>query len=443
MSIANASNPDEPSRSALGTIWPLPAVPVMLAFLTAIALVWAEDRQYWLMAQASVVIILLLLSLSAWLWWEKKNKHQHYSATAHVYHRAIQKLLLCVAIGITALVLNGIRIDRWRTGFVAQALGYGILFAGAAFISGVMLGYLFGLRPSGETKNAASQASASPAQSNLEEIADWLTKLILGAGLVALTKLPGPILKFAIFMAGGVDPMPPAPVPQGVQGNPAIALAIMGFFSTCGLLYGYLWTRYEHAVTSDSDADTSALATVARWLRAADTPDDQARTDMVNAIKKASLEAKMQILQQAQQYRTPSSPKVNDRVAVVLQTLVDADSRGLFHRNRGEYAMALMGKTKDPKNPDDSWNRAHDLLNDAIKIRDRSGETGWHQYELARAVCQIHLDVNFNRGQPSSPEGWQSIAADLDSAKDVPKPESDLIDEAHVIADWKRQNPIT
>ena len=41
-----------------------------------------------------------------------------------------------------------------------------------------------------------------------------------------------------------------------------MAIAIMGFFSTCGLLYGYIWTRYEEAVTSDASADALALALV-------------------------------------------------------------------------------------------------------------------------------------------------------------------------------------
>jgi hypothetical protein len=295
----------------------------------------------------------------------------------HIYHRAIHKVLLCVAIGVNALVLNGIRIERWRNDLVAQSVGYGILFGGAAFICGVMLGYLFGLRPSGQTKSADGQTSAALPQSNLEEIADWLTKLILGAGLVALTKLPAPILKFVTFMSKGVDPTPAAKTtPVGAEGNPAIALAIMGFFSTCGLLYGYLWTRYEQAMTLDTDTDSSALALVDRWLRASTTPNDQMRKDTVDAIKRASLEARMPIFQRSQQYRMPFTPEVNDRSVVVFQALVDADSRQFFHRNRGECALAFMGKTKDPKNADDDWNHAHDRLNDAITIRDRSGEKG-------------------------------------------------------------------
>jgi hypothetical protein len=61
---------------------------------------------------------------------------------------------------------------------------------------------------------------------------------------------------------------------------------------------------------------------------------------------------------------------------------------------------------------------------------------------MARAVCQIHLDDNFRKGQPSSPAGQQSTVADLDKARDLQQAESDMIDSAHVIADWKRLNPM-
>jgi hypothetical protein len=427
------------SISAFREIWPMVAVAAGLA----IVLVWAEEHRYWLAAQATVVAVLLLLSFFAWVWWERRNKHPQFSITARVYYRAIHKVLLCVAIGIAALILNAIRIERWQNGLVAQAVGYGILFAGAAFISGVLLGYLFGLRPSSQINNVDGKTSSAPAQSNLEEIADWLTKLILGAGLVSLTKLHDPILQFATFMAGGVDPMPTTSASaSGAQGNPAIALAIMGFFSTNGLLYGYLWTRYEQAITSDKDADVSALSSVDRWLTASGAPDERMRAELVNAINSASPGTKMRIFEQAELYRKPSTRDVNDRSLAVFQALVENDAARVFHRNRGEYAMALMGRTKDPKSPDDDWSRARDLLSEAIRIRDRSGERGWLQYELARAVCEIYLDANFKKGQPSNPDGQQSIAADLHNAKDISQAESDVIDSAHVIPDWKHLNPV-
>jgi hypothetical protein len=224
---------------------------LLLAAGVAALLVWADQHPYYPVAQASLITILLLLVLMAWDWWKTNRPAPPLSAEASVYYRAINKVLMCVAIGFAALILNANRIDHWENDVVAKSIGYGTLVAGAFFIAGVLFGYLFGLRPTGvpqsQPPGQSQGQSPSPStlpQTNLEEVADWLMKLILGAGLVGLTHLGGPIYYLAQLMASGVNPVPPADDP----GSPAIALAIMGFFSVSGLLYGYLWTRYQHAV---------------------------------------------------------------------------------------------------------------------------------------------------------------------------------------------------
>jgi hypothetical protein len=185
----------------------------------------------------------------------------------------------------------------------------------------------------------------------------------------------------------------------------------------------------------------SALALVNRWLNAPNTPDDQTRTGMTNAINIASLAAKLRIFVQAEQYRKPSTQDVNDRSLPIFQALVEADLQEIFHRNRGQYALALMGKTKDPKNLDDDWKRALNVLNNAIRIRDGSGDQAWQEYELARAVCQIHLDLNFKTKQASNEEQKKSILADLDKATYVAGAVSKAIDSDDVIDAWKKLNP--
>jgi hypothetical protein len=158
---------------------------------------------------------------------------------------------------------------------------------------------------------------------------------------------------------------------------------------------------------------------------------------MIEAIKNASSAAKMRIFLQAEQYRKPSTADVNDRSLPVFQALVDGDLQAVFHRSRGQCALALMGRTKDPKNPDDDWRGALDLLNDAIRIRDSSGEPGWYEYEFARVVCQITLDPNFKKEQPSDAQTIQSIEANLEKAKDVPDAIKNVIDKDQVVSKWE------
>jgi hypothetical protein len=409
-----------------------------ISILLVIVLVKAEQSQNWLAAQASLVTILALMTLTLWCWWQERNKAPELSVAAATYYRALEKLLWCVAIGLLAMLTIATRTEHWVEGIVARAIGYGILIAGAAFISGVLLGYLFGLRPTDNSRKLAGQSSSPPPQTNLAEIADWLTKIILGAGLVQLTSMPGPIWKFANVIALGVVEDPSVETP-----NPAIALAVMAFFSTCGLLYGYLWTRYEDAVTCYGASDSSAGALVSRWLNARPAPDEQTRSNMMDAVKNASSTARMRIFLQAEQYRKSSTEEANERSLPVFQALVEADSEGVFHRNRSQYALALMGATKDPKTSGDDWSKALSLLNDAIRIRDRSEEPAWCEYEFARAVCQIKLDPNFTNNPPraSDPAITHFIRDNLRDAKDVDPVIKRLIDKDQSVATWEKLNP--
>jgi hypothetical protein len=408
----------------------------VLAGVLAIPLIWAEQGENWVVAQGSLVAILALLGLAAWVWWKDNHRPSAMSVTAATYARALDRLLAVVTVGIAALVLNANRYQHWEYHLVARAIGFGIMVAGSAFMSGGLAGFLFGSRPD------SSKTSGADSRTNLEEIADWLTKIILGAGLVSLAKLPPLVGQFSKYMGDalgepGSYQVGPATSPTTVSPNNApIALAIMGFFSTCGLLYGYLWTRYEATMAEDPTAgDASALDLVDHWLNGPPATDDKKRPEMMNAVKSASTAAKVRIFLRTEQHRRSLEEDANERSLPIFQALVEADTQEVFHRNRSQLAFALMGQKKDPKNPAADWNRALDLLNDAIRIRDRSRDKGWRDYELARAICQIHLDANFNRDpkQSSDPAERQSIRADLESAGDAReaalKMERDLIDE--------------
>ena len=240
--------------------WLLLAI-VVVAVVLGILLVRAEEHSWWYLAQSSLVILMLLSVAMICEWWNSSHEPPRMSDEAKIYHRAIHKLLLFAGVGFLALIINATSQEHWQNGIVARAIGFGTLCAGAFFVLGVLLGYLFGLRPTGPAQDSGDKSPSgrpNPPHTNLEEVADWFTKLILGAGLVELTSMRGPLRDFAQFMATGVDPSPRPP--NGYQGSPAVALAIMLFFSASGILYGYLWTRYELAVKQMADCEALAPA---------------------------------------------------------------------------------------------------------------------------------------------------------------------------------------
>jgi Putative Ig domain len=117
-------------------------------------------------------------------------------------------------------------------------LGVGVLTALAAFLAGCLTGFLFGIPrvvSSGQARLATSSEYAP--SSNLAEVSDWLTKLLLGAGLVQLTRLGAPISHLINKVAAGLHTTTAYSGPATV-----LAGAIMFGYVTIGLLDGYVVT---------------------------------------------------------------------------------------------------------------------------------------------------------------------------------------------------------
>lgn len=77
--------------------------------------------------------------------------------------------------------------------------------------------------------------------SNLAEISDWLTKLLLGAGLVSLTKLGTPISSLIDGVARGLvsDPNTTGGAAQALAGAVLILYSVLGFLD--GYVVTTLW----------------------------------------------------------------------------------------------------------------------------------------------------------------------------------------------------------
>ena len=110
-------------------------------------------------------------------------------------------------------------------------LGVGMSTALAAFLSGCLLGFLFGIPrvvSSGQLRHDKGSEAYSPS-SNLAEVSDWLTKLLLGAGLVQLTRLGAPISHLIDNVAAGLTS-------SNAISGPSSAAKVMA----AGILFGYV-----------------------------------------------------------------------------------------------------------------------------------------------------------------------------------------------------------
>lgn len=137
------------------------------------------------------------------------------------------------SIGIVAVICYGAT-------FGLPTASAGVLVAFSAAAVGVVVGFLFGIP--GATRRAAdglpsiteSQQSASSVNTNLMEISDWLTKIIVGVGLVELGKLS---VRFG--QLDGVLGTVLGGKPLGV----VVGASELIYFSAIGFVFGYIITR--------------------------------------------------------------------------------------------------------------------------------------------------------------------------------------------------------
>jgi tetratricopeptide (TPR) repeat protein len=84
-----------------------------------------------------------------------------------------------------------------------------------------------------------------PFNANLVEISDWLTKIIVGVGLVELHSIPSKLGELSYYLAPSLLPIRStegAFSTEPLVGGQAAGLAILIFYFTLGFLVGYVWT---------------------------------------------------------------------------------------------------------------------------------------------------------------------------------------------------------
>lgn len=151
---------------------------------------------------------------------------------------------------------------------IEDAIGAVLLWGIASLSVGATLGFLFGIPKSASApaKAVANGAAANPAQAgadadanppaspgrantNLEEVSDWLTKIVVGLTLVNWGTIQSDILTLSEKMAASFGAGP-------TVADVSFASALLVGFFTIGFLLGYLYTRmFLQGAFSRSDRD--------------------------------------------------------------------------------------------------------------------------------------------------------------------------------------------
>jgi hypothetical protein len=104
----------------------------------------------------------------------------------------------------------------------------------AAWLAGGVLGFLFGvprLRAASSPNSVAASVNTFVPNTNLEQISDWLTKIIVGAALVQLRAIADDVNLLAIAIGQAI----------GTRGAAVIGGGVMVLYFCGGFMWGYLW----------------------------------------------------------------------------------------------------------------------------------------------------------------------------------------------------------
>lgn len=159
------------------------------------------------------------------------------------YGGALPGLLLAGAFGVLSIIGYALQTHKAQDFFAVA--GGGLLVGGAALLVGGLMGFLFGMpRSPGDEKPDPDRVSITARNdplrnqyrpnTNLEDISDWLTKILVGVGLTQLTAIPAGMREIGQMLA---------PVFGSAAGSDVFAVGVVVFFSVSGFFIGFLWSR--------------------------------------------------------------------------------------------------------------------------------------------------------------------------------------------------------
>jgi hypothetical protein len=138
--------------------------------------------------------------------------------------------------------VGGLGLYAWA---IESVTAFGILFllALAATGGGGILGFVFGVP---RFRTDAHVTSTFLYNSNLEQISDWLTKIIIGATLVQIDDIARAIGRVSLFIGREI----------GHEGSATAACSVIIFSFVGGFMWGYLWVSLR--LKDEWDRDSKA-----------------------------------------------------------------------------------------------------------------------------------------------------------------------------------------
>jgi len=140
--------------------------------------------------------------------------------------------------GLVYVLAYSAYLHPWPSRAALGPAAVGALLSGGILFVGIVVGLLFGIPKSGAgmggSHAGAKQQPRFVPNTNLEQIADWLTKILVGVGLTQIDTIGSGLWRFAGHFS---------PVLGSENEARAFVISIVIYFTSCGFMSGYFWAR--------------------------------------------------------------------------------------------------------------------------------------------------------------------------------------------------------
>jgi hypothetical protein len=138
--------------------------------------------------------------------------------------------IICV-LGVGVVLIYASQVPsgvRW------SVFGTALIIGSASYFTGGIVGFLFGIPRTVQGTSPSKRGTQYRANTNLEQVSDWLTKIIVGIGLVQVGHIVPALNELADSMK---EPL------GGQASSAAFGLGLTISYALLGFFYFYFWSR--------------------------------------------------------------------------------------------------------------------------------------------------------------------------------------------------------
>ncbi|HLO88659.1 MAG TPA: hypothetical protein VK203_27120 [Nostocaceae cyanobacterium] len=352
------------------------------------------------------------------------------------FSKYLNYFISLISVGFVGLLCYSVQFYLYPT----QALSVfsiGLMVILSSLVVGIFIGFLFGiprtnfnkeLKPNNiDTSNQSDEYPIYQPNTNLEQISDWLTKILVGIGLTQLNKIPQNVENLANYFSQGLGDTP---------SSKSFTFALLTYFFVTGFISGYLGTRLflafalrtvdtytsnlkdkieevDNKFKTQAERDAKALSRVSEILSGALELKEIQQEQLDQIVSSASDTTKINIWYQAHETRRlsfqldkiKSEAKLSgeedgkyriSRTVPVFRALVNSINNQTQPEIRERYHAELGYALKDQKYP--NFKESIRELDQAIEIRDQKlffaedKKEIYPWYEFNKSICLISID---------------------------------------------------